>query len=114
MPDGARTFSDPQTGDLIIDDGSPRLAPASAGGHFDNLTGALLMMASMACFVFNDTLMKAMAGQIPLFQLMFLRGVLTTVAVAVIAWRKITMWKFSVRFHLRWLFANRLMRASRQ
>lgn len=53
----------------------------------DNLTGALLMMVSMACFTFNDTLMKMMAGDIPLFQLLFLRGVLTSVAVAVIAWR---------------------------
>ena len=53
----------------------------------DNLTGAVLMMASMASFVLNDTLMKLMAGEIPLFQLLFLRGVLTTIAVAVIAWR---------------------------
>ncbi len=53
----------------------------------DNLTGALLMMASMAAFTLNDTMMKAMAGQIPLFQLLFLRGVLTTLAVAAIAWK---------------------------
>lgn len=53
----------------------------------DNLTGALLMMASMACFVLNDTFMKALAGEIPLFQLLFLRGVLTSIAVAVMAWR---------------------------
>lgn len=53
----------------------------------DNLTGAFLMMASMACFVLNDTLMKAMAEDVPLFQLLFLRGVLTSIAVAVMAWR---------------------------
>lgn len=53
----------------------------------DNLTGALLMMASMACFVLNDTFMKAMAGGIPLYQLLFLRGALTSLAVAVMAWR---------------------------
>lgn len=53
----------------------------------DNLTGALLMMASMAAFTLNDTMMKAMAGQVPLFQLLFLRGVITTLAVAAIAWR---------------------------
>lgn len=52
----------------------------------DNLTGAALMMASMAAFTLNDTLMKVMAGQVPLYQLLFLRGVLTTAAVAVIAW----------------------------
>lgn len=53
----------------------------------DNLTGALLMMASMAAFTLNDTMMKLLAGEIPLFQLLFLRGVLTTLAVAVIAWK---------------------------
>ena len=53
----------------------------------DNLTGAVLMMASMAAFTLNDTFMKAMAGDIPLFQLLFLRGVFTTLAVAIIAWR---------------------------
>lgn len=53
----------------------------------DNLTGALLMMASMASFTLNDTMMKLMAGEIPLFQLLFLRGVVTTIAVAGIAWR---------------------------
>ncbi|WP_397542483.1 EamA family transporter [Roseovarius salis] len=52
----------------------------------DNLTGAVLMMASMASFTLNDTLMKVMAGQVPLFQLLFLRGILTTVAVALAAW----------------------------
>ena len=68
----------------------PVLAPALANAPMtrsDNLTGALLMMASMAAFTLNDTMMKAMAGQVPLFQLLFLRGVLTTVAVAVVAWR---------------------------
>jgi len=64
----------------------------------DNLTGAVLMMASMASFTLNDTLMKAMSGQIPLFQLLFLRGVLTTAAVALIAWR---MRAFSVRLSRR-------------
>lgn len=53
----------------------------------ENLTGALLMMASMAAFTFNDAMMKAMAGEVPLFQLLFLRGVLTTIAVAAIAVR---------------------------
>ena len=53
----------------------------------DNLTGALLMMASMACFTFNDTVMKAMAGDVPLFQLLLLRGLITTVLVGCIAWR---------------------------
>ncbi len=53
----------------------------------DNTTGALLMMVSMAAFTLNDTLMKMMAGEVPLFQLLFLRGVLTSVMVGIIAWR---------------------------
>ncbi|MEO3416510.1 DMT family transporter [Roseovarius sp. CAU 1744] len=53
----------------------------------DNLTGALLMMASMAAFTLNDTMMKMLAGEIPLFQLLFLRGVITSVLVALVAWR---------------------------
>jgi len=53
----------------------------------ENLTGALLMMGSMAAFTFNDAMIKALSGEVPLFQVMFLRGVLTTILVAVIAWR---------------------------
>lgn len=52
----------------------------------DNMTGALLMMASMAAFTVNDTFMKSLAGEVPLFQLLFLRGILTTIAVGIIAW----------------------------
>ncbi len=52
----------------------------------ENLTGALLMMASMAAFTLNDTLMKTMAGDVPLFQLLFLRGCYTVVFVGVMAW----------------------------
>lgn len=52
----------------------------------DNLTGALLMMASMAAFTLNDTMMKMLAGDVPLFQLLFLRGVITSVLVALMAW----------------------------
>lgn len=39
------------------------------------------MMASMACFVVNDTFIKLTAGAIPLFQLLFLRGTLTTAMI---------------------------------
>lgn len=39
------------------------------------------MIASMAAFTLNDAVMKLMAGQVPLFQLVFLRGAMTTVAV---------------------------------
>ncbi|MEI4260157.1 DMT family transporter [Roseovarius sp. D0-M9] len=53
----------------------------------DNMTGAALMVASMAAYTVNDALLKSLSGQIPLFQVIFLRGCLTTAAVAVIAWR---------------------------
>ncbi|VAV94443.1 putative membrane protein [hydrothermal vent metagenome] len=61
----------------------------------DNLTGAILMMASMAAFTLNDTMMKSLAGEIPLFQLLFLLflcGVLTTIVVGVIAARMGVLW----------------------
>lgn len=59
----------------------------TAGASTDNLKGALLMMASMAAFTLNDTFVKALAGEMPLFQLLFLRGVLTTFLVGLLAWR---------------------------
>ncbi len=53
----------------------------------DNTKGALLMMASMAAFTFNDTLVKMTAGALPLFQLIFLRGVLSSLFIGLLAWR---------------------------
>ena len=46
-----------------------------------NTLGAVLMMASMACFTLNDTFLKLTAGAIPLFQLLFLRGAMTSVLI---------------------------------
>ena len=60
----------------------------------DNLLAASFMTASMAAFTFNDTLMKMMAGDVPRYQLLFLRGLMTSTIVAVIAWR---MGAFAVR-----------------
>lgn len=51
-----------------------------------NLTGALLMMASMACFTINDALLKATGGELHLFQLLFLRGILATLLIAMLAY----------------------------
>ncbi len=53
----------------------------------DNARGALMMAASMAAFTLNDTLMKLVSADLPLFQAMFMRGVLTTLAFLLIAWR---------------------------
>lgn len=50
-----------------------------------NTTGALLMMASMAAFTLNDTLLKLTDGAVPLAQLLFLRGLLSTVLIYALA-----------------------------
>jgi drug/metabolite transporter (DMT)-like permease len=52
----------------------------------DNARGALWMMASMAGFVLNDTLMKSVSGEVPLFQAIFVRGVIATGLIALLAW----------------------------
>lgn len=41
------------------------------------MLGALVMMASMACFTLNDTLIKLTDGEIPLAQLLVMRGGMT-------------------------------------
>jgi len=50
-----------------------------------NFQGALLMMASMAAFTFNDTLVKLTGGEVPLFQLLALRGVLASFLIFFLA-----------------------------
>ena len=50
-----------------------------------NAVGALLMTVSAAAFVINDTMIKAVTAQLPLFQVMTLRGVLGTVIIYVMA-----------------------------
>jgi S-adenosylmethionine uptake transporter len=46
-----------------------------------NTVGALFMMASMACFTINDALIKLTDGAVPLMQLLFLRGVLSSLMI---------------------------------
>ncbi|MEH6739661.1 MAG: DMT family transporter [Sulfitobacter sp.] len=50
-----------------------------------NTKGALLMMASMGAFVVNDMFLKLTNGAIPLFQLIFMRGILAAVFVYLVA-----------------------------
>lgn len=50
-----------------------------------NVKGALLMMGSMMAFTVNDTLVKVALQDMPLFQLIALRGVLATTLVYVLA-----------------------------
>lgn len=46
-----------------------------------NTRAALLMTLSMGCYALNDTCMKALGTDLPLGQLLFLRGVLTSILV---------------------------------
>ncbi|WP_189799566.1 DMT family transporter [Tateyamaria sp. syn59] len=50
-----------------------------------NTIGALLMMASMASFTLNDTLIKMTDGAVPLMQLLVIRGVISSVLIVVMA-----------------------------
>lgn len=47
----------------------------------DNMKGALLMICSMAAFTFNDTCVKLIGTDMPLFQLLFLRGLVTSILI---------------------------------
>lgn len=49
-----------------------------------NLSGALYMTLSMAGFTLNDACVKLVAETVPLFQIVFLRGVATTILLAVV------------------------------
>lgn len=53
----------------------------------DNTRGALLMIGAMAGFTFNDTFIKLTGGAVPLFQLIFLRGVLASLFLYLMARR---------------------------
>ncbi|WP_299592002.1 DMT family transporter [uncultured Tateyamaria sp.] len=50
-----------------------------------NTIGAFLMMASMASFTINDTLIKLTDGHVPLMQLLVIRGILSSLLIASLA-----------------------------
>lgn len=60
-----------------------------------NMNGALLMIASMACFTLNDAFLKATNGDLPLFQLLFLRGILATMFIGFLAHQN-KAWQFDL------------------
>jgi drug/metabolite transporter (DMT)-like permease len=72
------------------------IRPGNAGGSgntlmgslSDNAQGAIFMMVSMAGFVINDTLMKLAAAEVSLFQVMLLRGLVATLLLGLLAWRR--------------------------
>lgn len=53
----------------------------------DNARGALFMSVAMVAFTVNDACMKAVTQTLPLYQAIFLRGVLSTAALVAIAAR---------------------------
>ncbi|MGO4855570.1 DMT family transporter [Phaeovulum sp. W22_SRMD_FR3] len=53
----------------------------------DNVRGASLMIGAMAAFCLNDTLMKAVTQEVPLYQAIFLRGLMMMPMLAVMLYR---------------------------
>jgi drug/metabolite transporter (DMT)-like permease len=51
----------------------------------DNMRGILYMNVSMLAFTLNDTFVKAVTQTLPLFEVIFLRGILSSLALALIA-----------------------------
>lgn len=60
-----------------------------------NMQGALLMVACMSSFTFNDICIKATGGDIPILQILAMRAVLTTIAIYVLA-RRLSGLKFDL------------------
>lgn len=56
-----------------------------------NARGALWMSIAMGAFTINDTCMKAVTATLPLYEAIFLRGLLTSFAIAFIGWRARTL-----------------------
>ena len=60
-------------------------APSSLA---DNTRSAVYMTASMAFLNANDALLKTLAGEVPLFQAVFVRGLVVTLLVGTLAWHQ--------------------------
>lgn len=71
-----------------------------------NVKGALLMMASMAAFTVNDTLVKIALRELPLFQLVAIRGALATLLVYGLA-RHLGALHLNFSRHDKWLVSIR-------
>ena len=53
----------------------------------ENFRGAGLMMVAMAAFTVNDVCIKSLAGELPLMQAIFLRGLLSSFLMFLVARR---------------------------
>ena len=52
----------------------------------DNMRGAFLMAASMTAYTVNDAFLKLLGDTLPMFQVLFLRGVATVICLICLAW----------------------------
>ncbi len=57
-----------------------------------NVRGAALMVASMAGFAINDALVKTLADTLPVYQVMFLRGLFASAFLILLAWQAGALW----------------------
>ncbi|WP_424831567.1 DMT family transporter [Ruegeria sp.] len=71
-----------------------------------NIKGALLMMSSMMAFTMNDAVVKFVLQDLPLFQLIAMRGVLATLLVYLLA-RHLGTLHLNFSRHDKWLVAFR-------
>ena len=58
------------------------LRPAMGAGS--TRRAVLLMLAAMACFVINDTLVKTLSSEVPVGEIVVVRGVMTALMIALI------------------------------
>ena len=72
----------------------------------DNAKGALFMMCSMAAFTFNDLFVKAIGTEVPLPQVLLLRGVLASVLIYFLA-RSLKALAWPEKAKDRWLIVLR-------
>ena len=56
-------------------------------GLSDNVRAAGFMVLACLGFAVNDAFMKSLAGEVPLLQAVFLRGLIATLLVGALAWR---------------------------
>ena len=56
------------------------------------MRGAELMIASIAGFAINDALVKTLADTLPVYQVMFLRGLFASSFLILLAWQGEVLW----------------------
>jgi drug/metabolite transporter (DMT)-like permease len=64
----------------------------------DILRAGLYMVVASACFVTNDSFIKALAGELPGGQIVAIRGALATILIAIICWHQNTLGSLPAMF----------------